>query len=395
MPNVTAIRVDINSPLDPKSGEILDELKIKEAAESLKEYEDAPVVVMSHQSRPGEWDFTSLEAHAKALRKYLPPTKFVDDVMGPSARTKIKALAKGEVLVLDNVRFLSEELLKGSPEALAKTQFVQRLAPLFSSFVNDAFATAHRSQTSLIGFCEVLPSYAGPLMTKEVSALSKVLSSPDTPVIFLIGGSKAKTKLQLINNILNNNKADKILVSGILGNFLLRAKGIKLGEASEQRLQDTSILNLAKTILKRHSNALELPSDVAIKKNGEREEIPIEALPSDYAVLDIGMDTINRYSTIIQNAGTILVNGPAGYFEETAFALGTEQLITKIAQSSAFSVIGGGHLTVVARTLGLYDRIGHVSTGGGATMAFLAGETLPVLEALKRAYQRDGREFLI
>jgi phosphoglycerate kinase len=395
MPNVTAIRVDINCPLDPKSGEILDELKIKEAAETLKEFEDTPVVVMSHQSRPGEADFTSLDGHAKVLRKYISSAEFVDDIIGPTARTKIKDLQNGEVLVLDNVRFLSEELLTGPPEVLARTQFVQRLAPLFSSFVNDAFATAHRSQTSLVGFCEVLPSYAGPLLIKEVTALSKVLSGPDTPVIFLIGGSKAKTKLQLINNLLTNKKADKILVSGILGNYLLRAKGIKLGAASEQRLQDVAILDLAKTILKRHSNAIELPSDVAIKKNGEREEIPIEALPSDYAVLDIGMDTINRYSALIKNAGTVLVNGPAGYFEDPAFAYGTEQLITTIAQSSAFSVIGGGHLTVVARILGLYDRIGHVSTGGGATMAFLAGEPLPVLEALKRAYQRNGREFFI
>jgi len=393
MSNVTAIRVDINCPLDPKSGEILDAWKIRETVETLKAFEEAPVVVMSHQSRPGEEDFTSLEEHAKALRKYLAQTEFVEDVMGPAARAKIRALKKGEILLLDNVRFLSEELLKASPEILAKTQFVQRLTPLFATFVNDAFATAHRNQTSLVGFCEVLPSYAGPLMKKELTALSKVLSDPDEPVVFLIGGAKVKTKLRIINSILNNEKADKVLVSGLLGNFLLHAKGVKLGEISENRLKYEDLLNFAKNLLKRHGAAIELPSDVAVQKNGARKETHVDSLPSEYEILDIGSETISRYNSIIQNAGTIVVNGPAGYFEEKAFALGTEQLITGIAKSRAFSVIGGGHLTVVARNLGFYDHIDHVSTGGGATMAFLAGEKLPVLEALRRAYQRDGREF--
>ncbi len=390
----TAIRVDINSPLDPKSGKILDEWRIKEAVKSLKKYEGVPVVVMAHQGRPGGEDFTSLVEHARVLRKYLEQTEFVEDIIGPTARVRIKELNEGEILLLDNVRFLSEELLEAPPEVLATTHFVQRLAPLFETFINDAFATAHRGQTSLVGFSEVLPSYAGPLMEKELSSLNKVLLNPELPVIFLIGGAKAGTKLELINHLLNNKKTEKVLASGFIGHFFLKAKGIRLGEATEKRLKNGELLNLAKTILKQHGNAIEVPIDVAVNKKGERTEIQVQSLPSEYEILDIGSETIDSYNSIIQSAGTICINGPAGYFEEKAFAHGTEQLITTIAESRAFSVIGGGHLSVVAMKLGYYDRIDHVSTGGGATLAYLAGEELPVIEALRRAYQRDGREFL-
>ena len=201
MSNVTAVRIDINCPIDPKSGKILEDWKIKEHAKAIKEYEDSPVVVMSHQSRPGEDDFTTLKEHAKIFRKYNDQVQFVDDVMGPSARSKIKKLNPGEILLLDNVRFLSEELLKAPCEVLANTYFVRQLSPLFSRFIHDAFAAAHRNQTSLFGFCEVLPSYAGPIMKKELTALNKVVSDPKDPVVFHIGGSKIETKLNLINII--------------------------------------------------------------------------------------------------------------------------------------------------------------------------------------------------
>ena len=389
----TAIRVDINSPLDPKSGKILDEWRIKEAAKSLKEYEGAPVVVMAHQGRPGGEDFTSLVEHARVLNKYLKQTEFVEDIIGPTARARIKELNEGEILLLDNVRFLSEELLKAPIEVLATSHFVRRLAPLFETFVNDAFAAAHRSQTSLVGFSEVLPSYAGPLMQKELTSLNKVLLDPNPPVIFLIGGAKARTKLELINHLLNNQKTDKVLTSGLIGHYFLQAKGIRLGEASEYPLKNGELLNLAKIILKRHGDVIEVPSDVAVNKMGERTEIQVQSLPSKYEILDIGSRTIDSYNSIIQSAGTVCINGPVGYFEEKAFAHGTEQLIKTIAESNAFSVIGGGHLTVVVMKLGYYDRIDHVSTGGGATLAYLAGEKLPVIEALRHAYRRDGRDF--
>ncbi|MFQ6125306.1 MAG: phosphoglycerate kinase [Candidatus Heimdallarchaeota archaeon] len=389
----TAIRIDINSPLDPKSGKILDEWRIKEAAKSLKEYEEVPIVVMAHQGRPGGDDFTSLAEHAKVLRKYLEQTEFVDDIIGPTAKARIKALNEGEILLLDNVRFLSEELLKAPPKILATTHFVQRLAPLFMAFVNDAFAAAHRGQTSLVGFSEILPSYVGPLMQKELSLLNTVLLDPETPVVFLIGGAKARTKLELINHLLGNKKTDTILTSGLIGHYFLQAKGIRLGKASEKLLKNGELLNLAKTILKRYGDAIAVPSDVAVNKKGERAEIPVQSLPSGYEILDIGSRTIDHYNSIIRSAGTVCINGPAGYFEEKAFAHGTEQLITTIAESKAFSVIGGGHLTVVAMNLGYYDHIDHVSTGGGATLAYLAGEKLPVIEALRHAYQRDGRDF--
>src|SRR6266540_2626771 len=197
------LRVDINVPLDPSSHQILDDTRIRATAETLSELDDAKVVLASHQSRPGKDDFTSLEPHAIALGQYCNQrVRFVEDVLGPLARQEIARVQPGEVLVLDNLRLCAEENMNDKPEKLVKTNLVRRLAPLFELYVNDAFATAHRAQPSIIGLTEVLPSFAGRLMEKELKAVSTLLQEPKRPCVYVLGGAKVEDKVPVIQHML-------------------------------------------------------------------------------------------------------------------------------------------------------------------------------------------------
>ncbi|OFX17858.1 phosphoglycerate kinase, partial [archaeon RBG_16_50_20] len=197
------VRLDINAPIDPTTNQILDDTRIVAAKPTLDALTRSKVVVLSHQSRPGKDDFTSLQQHATLLQKNCSQrVRFIDDVMGPAAREAIRKLSRGEVLVLDNVRFCAEEALEDKGEKLAKTNLVSRLAPLFNLYVNDAFAAAHRAQTSLVGFPYVLPSAAGKLMEKELAALQQLLQRPERPSTYLLGGAKIEDKVPVIENIL-------------------------------------------------------------------------------------------------------------------------------------------------------------------------------------------------
>jgi len=197
------LRLDINSPLDPTTNQLLDDARIKAAKPTLDALTEARVTVLSHQSRPGRGDFTSLQQHAVELqRSCAQRVTFIDDIMGPAARRAVKDLRSGEVLVLDNVRFCAEEILEDKGEKLAKTNLVTRLAPLFDLYVNDAFATSHRAQTSLVGFPYVLPAAAGKLMEKELFAIRKLMVNPNRPSTYILGGAKVEDKVPVIQNIL-------------------------------------------------------------------------------------------------------------------------------------------------------------------------------------------------
>ncbi|MDH5495477.1 MAG: phosphoglycerate kinase, partial [Candidatus Bathyarchaeota archaeon] len=218
--NKTAlVRVDFNSPIDPQSKKILEDVRIRFSGETtIKELaeEGAKVVVLAHQGRPGEPDFISLEQHAKILGKMLNKTvKYVDDLFGEKAKRAIKDLKSGEILVLENVRTYPEERKKGTPEEHAKTDFVKSLTPLADVFVNDAFAAAHRAHVSIVGFTEVLPSVAGRIMERELNALSKALELPEKPCVYIIGGAKADDALKISKHVLDNNIADDVLTGGV------------------------------------------------------------------------------------------------------------------------------------------------------------------------------------
>ena len=385
------VRVDINSPIDPETGKILDDTRMRRIMDTLTELNEAKVVLLAHQSRPGKKDFTPLKEHASHLSYLLRrDVWYLDELFSRRAVERIQSMRDGDILLLENTRFYSEEVsLKGKPiEAHEKTQIVRNLAPLFDYYVNDAFAAAHRAQTTLVGFARKLPSIAGRLMEKEIVGLEKALHGKK-PTIAILGGAKFDDSIDIAKNMLENGIADKVLTTGAVANMFLYASGIRLGEPSENFLMDNGsseeLVKKARDIMERFPEKLVLPEDLAIDYNGERKEIGIKELPTPYPILDVGLETIVKYTEEIKNAETIILNGPAGMFEREEFSLGTTEIFRAVADSNAYSVIGGGHSVASIYQLGIENKIGHISTGGGSCINFLAGRKMPVIEALKES----------
>jgi len=386
------LRVDINIPLDPSTLQILDDTRIRSISQTISDLRESKVVLTSHQSRPGRADFTSLEPHARRLQRYCSQrVRFVDDVVGPSARQEIKQLRSGEILVLDNLRFCAEENVDCTPEMAAKTHLVKRLAPLFDLFVNDAFGTAHRSQPSLIGFAEVLPTVAGRLMERELDAFNTVLVKSARPSVFVLGGAKVEDKLPVMEHILRNNRADKILLGGVPAKVFLKARGFRLGPRNEEEMKGLEkCVEQAKSILDRFPSHVEIPTDVAVLRNEKRLEITVKELPVNESILDIGRRTTRYYLEVVGKAKTVVANGPLGVFEKNGFDYGTRGALEAISECDGYTMIGGGHLVGLASIMGIEDRFSHLSTAGGAMLSLLAGERLPVVDALERAAERQS-----
>ena len=385
------VRVDINSPLDPKTKQIIDDTRIRMTRYTLESLNDAKVVVGSHQGRPGDEDFTSLEPHAKLLQKHVTQrVRFVEDTIGPEAKQQIGNLKAGEILVLDNLRLCSEENILATPEKLADTIMVRRLAPLFDVYVNDAFATAHRVQASIVGLPQAVRAVAGRLMAKELEALKQAYHNPQRPSVYVIGGAKAEDKLPIIENILKTGKADRVLVGGVVADVFLRASGTDFGEAENLKLEKASaLLEKARSILENYKDRVVLPRDLALSRNGKRVDVPIGQGTNGDAVRDIGRETSSQYAEIIKESKTVVSSGPLGVFEEKGYELGSRTVLEAMAAQGACSVVGGGHMGSYASLLGLDKRITHVSTAGGAMLAFLAGEELPGVKALVDAASRQ------
>jgi len=387
------VRCDLNTPLDPKTGEFLEDRRIQSHKETIQELSDkkARIVVMAHQGRAGESEFTTLEKHAQRMTQvYGIEVKYVDDIFGTYARNTIKNMRDGEVVLLENVRFYSEEELERPADVQATTYIVKKLAPLADAFVNDAFGTAHRSQPTTVGFTQVLPSLAGRVMEKEVRSLSAVLKNPKKPLVFVLGGAKVKDSINIINKVLEG-EVQYILTGGVLANIFLAAKDYRLGEPSIEFIRGKKVIDqieVAKKILEKHEDKIILPVDLAIDEGGERVEIPVSELPQDYKIVDVGKETVKKYSDLICRAGTVFANGALGVYENKKFAYGTEEIIKAVAGCPGFSVIGGGDTVAAARDLNLEDKITHVSTGGKASIDFLAGQKLAAIEALKASAQR-------
>ncbi len=381
------LRIDINVPIDPDTGKILDDRRIRVHAETIRmliEQYNAAVVVASHQGRPGEQDFGTLEKHAELLSEYTGLNiKFVPDVIGPTAREEIKKLKQGEVLLLDNLRLVSEEILEATPEKQSMTIMVKRLAPLFEAYVNDAFATAHRSQPSIVGFPLVLPSVAGPVFEKEVKALKRVFETMESPRIFILGGTKVRDLLRVIENLVINKAADRILTTGLVAQLFLVAKGVNIGKENMRFLEEKGILSLiprARHILLMGA-PIETPIDFKIvNEDGTIENASVAGIKGK--IKDIGEATINMYKGFIKEAKVIVMRGPAGVIEDEKFRKGTKELLDAAVNSNAFVLIGGGHLASMVDPKHVNDHV-HVSTGGNALLLFLSGETLPALKALE------------
>nr|MDO8080049.1 phosphoglycerate kinase [Candidatus Freyarchaeota archaeon] len=391
------LRVDFNSAVDPSTKTILDDSRIRNNVPTFKELikKGAKVVVLAHQGRKGDYDFISLEPHAKILSKLLgKPVGFVDDVYGDKAKTAIKNLKKGDILVLQNVRFTPDEKAKLPPEKLAETDFVSSLSKLADCYVNDAFSAAHRADTSLVAFGQVLPAMAGRLMERELENLSRVSKNPENPSIYVLGGIKVEDTFTIIKYVLEKNIATKVLTSGLVANTYLLAEGYDLGDANNSLIEKRGhlrYLSPIKEVLDKFRDKVELPEDLAYDNDGKRVEIGVEKLPVEKPIKDIGFKTIEKYSKIIQNAKSIVCNGPPGIFEEKNFEMGTKRLFEAITQSKAFSLVGGGHTTAALRKFGLEKKVSYSTTAGGAFISYLSGEKLPAVEALKKSYEKGSK----
>lgn len=383
------VRVDINSPIDPEIGEILDDNRIRNCSSTLTELSEkgARVVVIAHQGRPASEDFTTMERHAERLSEVLGlDVDYIDDLFGPAAREAVSNLDSGDVLLLENARFYSEEVINREPREQAQTHFVRKLSPLADLFVNDAFAAAHRSQPSLVGFGVSLPAMAGRLMEKEIEGLGKA-RDPEHPCVYVLGGVKVDDSLSLTEHVLESGIADKVLVGGLVGQVALAAQGYALGDLNMGIISKKgykSEIDRAKGLLSDYGEKIILPEDLRVEeKSGEATVISVDKLPSEFPVYDIGDKTVENYSQVVKNAKTVVANGPLGVFEKDAFAEGTNGVLEAISGSVGFTVIGGGHLVASARELDVIDEIDHVSTGGGSCLNFLSGEELPVLKVLE------------
>ena len=387
------VRVDINSPLDPISNVFLDDTRIKRIIPTLNKLSKSKVVLLAHQSRPGKKDFTSTLGHSRELGRLLGRTvKWVDDIYGKRAITAIESLEDGEILMLNNVRMDEEEnTIKGDFTSMANAQMVQNLSMIADAFVNDAFACAHRSSPSIVGFTNTLPCIAGELMNYELSKLGKALDEPSRPCIAVLGGVKVDDSVTVADNMLRKGICDHVWVTGGVANLFLFISGVDIGEVNVDFLQketgkswDNTVMT-AKKLLIDFPECIIMPSDVALHIEDNRVDEPWKNLPLNAPIFDIGITSIQSLSKGIKSAGTIILNGPAGVFEMSDFALGTIEILNACAEGNGYAVMGGGHTATLVSQRGLSDKMGHVSTGGGACLDLLAGRILPGVASLEES----------
>ncbi len=390
------LRVDINCPMDKKTLNIINDVRIRAVVPTIRELlgKKAKLVVLAHQSRKGKWDFTDLSQHAVLLSKNLnTPVKYVDDVLGDEAKKAIEALQDGEILLLGNVRAIDSESKSLPMEEHAQGEIVKALAPLFDLYVCDAFGAAHRSQCSLVGFEDVLPSASGRLMAKEMYALETIFNNPRRPSVFILGGAKFGDVPHMIDRVLSSNTADTVIVVGLAGNAFLMARGVDIGEASKVPLQDELTeenFKKAQDVMAKYGQRIILPSDVAVEKDGKRVSVSIGDMATAGAALDIGDESIEKFRKVLEVSKTSFMSGPAGMFEKDGFELGTKAIMTAMVDSKGLSVLGGGHTSAAAERFDLADAMSYVSTGGGALETFLLKDPLPVIVALEHSKSKFG-----
>ena len=381
------LRVDMNCPIDPETMEILGTKRIEEAIETLQSLKDAKVVVASHQGRVGNNDYTGMDKHAKVLEKLMNrEIKYVEDVIGEAAQNAIKNLENGDILLLDNLRLCAEENYEFAPENAAKTIMVTRLAKLFDLCVLDSFPSAHRSHPSIVGFPQVLPACAGRIVEREVRNLDEIMTVAKAPHVIVLGGSKVPDRLEAIKLLIQNGRADHVLLTGLIGNVFMRAQARVKSSLGIKREEE--VVAKAHTLIGEYPDVFATPVDIAIDKDGERVEMDVREMGKGDKIFDLGPKTVEYYSKLIAGAGTVFISGPAGFFEKENFSYGTKSLLTAVANSMATTIVSGGHLTTALKQQGLAEKINHISTAGGALVLYLTGEKLPMIKALEDAKTR-------
>lgn len=385
------LRLDLNSPINTETGEITDVSRFIAHLDTVKRLSNAKVVILAHQSRPGKKDFITTKNHADVLSRLLRrPVEYVDGLFENFVLEKIRKMKDGEILLLENTRFYSEDVvLAEEPLSIQrKSHIVKRLSPLFDYFVNDAFAAIHRPQTTLVGFAEDLPNVAGLLMDKEITMLTRFLNDNTRPKLAILAGAKVDDSLKVALNFFEKNVIDKLIAGGLVANLLLIARGVNIGNVNIEFLKKElpdfeKLLDISRNLLNKYGEKIILPVDFAINKDNKRFEINIEELPIEYPIYDIGLDTIEIFKREIIKAKSIILNGPMGVYEIPDFSLGTVEIFKTVSDVDAFKVAGGGHTISVISKLELEKKFTHVSTGGGALISFLSGENMPGLDALK------------
>ncbi len=374
------IRVDFNVPL--KDGKITDDTRIRSSLETIKYIlnRDGRLIIISHLGRPRGKKIKelSLEPIAERLASLIStPVKFVPDCIGKDVEDAVADLGKGEIILLENLRFYKEEE-ENDPE------FARKFADLADIYVNDAFATAHRAHASTEGVTHYIKTkIPGFLMEKEIKWLSKVCESPSHPYIVLLGGAKVSTKIDVIDNLLP--KCDKLLIGGGMIYTFLYSMGKEIGKS----LLEKERLDIAKEILNKAGDRLLLPSDhiVADSIREDAETLIVDDIPEGLIGVDIGPKTIEEYKKEIERAETILWNGPPGVFEIEGFSTGTRELgfaMRGVKERGKVVVAGGGDTVSAINRLGIPDGFTHISTGGGASLEFLSGKKLPGIAALEQ-----------
>ncbi len=383
------LRVDINTPVHPDTGKLMERTRLEEAAVTISDLSTARVVVASHQGRVGRSDYIGLGPHARALQEILGrKVKFVEDVFGPAALEEIDSLQNGEVLLLDNLRFTAEENQEYEPADAEKTVLVSRIKPHVNMSVLDAFSTAHRAPPSIVGFAGLMPTCAGRVVAKELRRLDRISAVEKGPYVTVLGGAKVGDRLEAIDALIANNRADKVLLCGLVGLIFLKARGkypSDLGIDSEHKY-----VQKAKQLIDDEPDRYGIPVDVAVKADGQRKELDVSALQAGQQAMDVGEKTVEKYARHIKGAGTVFMSGPPGAFEWDEYSFGTENLLRAMAASLGTTIISGGHLSTALRKYGIHDQIDHISTAGGALVQYLAGKRLPLIDALERAAAKWG-----
>jgi len=390
------LRVDINSPVD-LDGLIVNDNRIVKSIPTIRDLLDkgASVTIIAHQGDTTDYrSLISLAEHAERLSSLLgQEVQFIEDIAGPAAIAKIGQLANGQVLLLDNIRYLTEEAstfedsVKQNPADMGSCYLIRQLAPLFDCYVNDAFAAAHRNSPSMVGFQQLMPSYAGRLLMQELKALQSITENPARPCIYMLGGARAGDAFGMIEKVLNDGAADKLLLSGLIGQIFMLADGINIGSSSAGFISHKGFdqyIPAATQFLSEHREKIAYPSDVAVEVGGKRYIVAIDKLSDEMEVSDIGDQTISSYKSEISNAKTIFVNGPCGIYENKLFENGTRELWNAVADANGFSVIGGGDSVTSFAKYTDNTKLDYISTAGGALIRYLSGVELPLIKAMTK-----------
>jgi 3-phosphoglycerate kinase len=375
------LRVDFNVPLDD-DGRITDDHRIREALPTIAALREAGagVILSSHLGRPkGRVDEgLRLEIVAARLSELLEiPVPTLPDCVGPEVEAAVASMRDGDVVLLENLRFHPEE--ESNDDGFAKS-----LAAVADLYVNDAFGTAHRAHASTVGVARYLPAVAGLLMEKELTHLSEALERPTRPFVAILGGKKVSDKMGVIRNLLE--RADALLIGGAMTYTFLKAKGLEVGAS----LVEEDRLDLARSLMDeaaRREMTFRLPVDVVVAdrfaEDAAHKVVPADAIPPRWMGMDIGPVTAREYADVIEEASTVIWNGPMGVFEFPAFAAGTRAIAEAMAGADAVTIVGGGDSAAAVEMFDLADGMTHVSTGGGASLEFLEGKELPGVAVLQ------------